>query len=88
MTTKYTDDREINPSIPNLNRLKVVGNEGHFDLEISNASLCDQGYYRCSIDSSTEYKIQMISYILQLKSKYFDIHVEYNLFICNEIKRF
>lgn len=88
MTTKYTDDREINLSIPNLNRLKVVGNEGHFDLEISDASLCDQGYHRCSKDSSKEYQLQMISYILQLKSKCFDIHVEYYLFICNDIKRF
>ncbi|CAC5368465.1 unnamed protein product [Mytilus coruscus] len=69
MTTKYADDREINPLIPNLKRLRVFGNEGNFDLEISNASLCDQGYYRCTIDSAKGNHLQAISYILLLKNK-------------------
>lgn len=73
MITKYTDNREINPLIPNSKRLRVVGNEGHYDLEISNASLCDQGYYRCMIDPSKGNHIQVIIYILLLTSKCFGI---------------
>lgn len=70
-TTLYTNGRQINPHLPNFRRLKVVdmyGN-GDFDLQISNASIEDEGLYRCDMDEVTGKLLNKV-YILQLKSKY------------------
>ncbi|CAC5412468.1 NCAM [Mytilus coruscus] len=67
-TTVYTNGRKINPDIQNFRRLKVVdmGGNGDFDLQISNASTSDEGFYRCEIES-VEGKLLTKQYILQLK---------------------
>ncbi|CAG2232730.1 OBCAM [Mytilus edulis] len=67
MTTQYTNNRVINPAIPNFRRIKVVGLEPHFRFEISNASLCDQGFYRCFMDPVNSNHPFMRSYVLLLK---------------------
>ncbi|CAC5382477.1 unnamed protein product [Mytilus coruscus] len=66
--TVYTDGRQINPYIPNFRRLKVVdmNGNGNCDLQISNASASDEGFYRCDIDP-VEGKPLTKQYILQLK---------------------
>ncbi|CAC5405148.1 unnamed protein product [Mytilus coruscus] len=69
-TTQYTNHRNINPIIPNFRRIRVVGidRDGDFDLQISNASYCDIGFYRCAIDP-VEGNPLTKSYILQLKNE-------------------
>lgn len=71
-TTTYATGRVINPDIPNFSRLKVVdtGGKRDFDLQISNASIFDEGFYRCEIEP-VEGKPMTKNYILQLTSKYF-----------------
>lgn len=70
-TTIYTIGREINPFIQNFGKIKIVDTRGSgdFDLQISNASIADEGFYRCDIDTDNKKPLTTKEYILQLKSK-------------------
>ncbi|CAC5393252.1 [Mytilus coruscus] len=52
----YADGDEINPDLPNMQNLAIVGNinEGDYNLQIQNVSLNDDGIYICSQRSSEQ----------------------------------
>lgn len=64
----YFNRNSFNPSLPHLNRLKIVVDRdaGHYDLEIKNVSLFDEGFYRCDIMYMNG-TIENLLYILQIK---------------------
>ncbi|CAC5372541.1 CADM1 [Mytilus coruscus] len=64
----YSDRFFINPNLPNAHKLKITENisTGKYDLQISNASLNEEGLYRCS--DLTTWKLPKENYV-QLKIK-------------------
>ncbi|XP_052080729.1 hemicentin-1-like [Mytilus californianus] len=77
-TTTYATGRVINPDIPNFGRLKIVdtGGKGDFDLQISNTSIFDEGFYRCEIEP-VKGKPMTKNYILQLKKLPTNLTIDY-----------
>ncbi|CAC5411486.1 NCAM [Mytilus coruscus] len=68
--TLDTNGEIINPAIPNMNRLKVVGNitKGDYNLQIQNVSSSDEGIYKCS-QRVTGISVKEHRIVLKLKVK-------------------
>lgn len=64
----YFNRNSFDPRLPHLNRLKIVGDRdaGHYDLEIKNVSLFDEGFYICDI-LDTNGTVASLRYIVQIK---------------------
>ncbi|CAC5383203.1 unnamed protein product [Mytilus coruscus] len=64
------DGEIINPAIPNMNRLKIVGNitKGDYNLQIQNVSSSDEGIYKCS-QRVTGISVKEHRIVLKLKVK-------------------
>ncbi|CAC5423607.1 unnamed protein product [Mytilus coruscus] len=79
---RYTEGNSVSPTLPHHNRLKVIRKQqtGDYGLQISNASVLDEGLYFCE---DSEMHAVWNYYILQLITVKLAIHDDMtNLTVC------